>query len=134
MKGLAVAFRERGCDARPVTPAEVVLDSEGAIYRHIFARYVEPKSVLAQAFLGASRWTKESRVEEFLESWGYLGIFLGLVATGNGRSRLRLLTGRGPAPEPVPTHIELPEFLPTELNGAVDEGIVATRQRIAVSA
>jgi hypothetical protein len=72
MNGLAVAFRERGCDARPVTPAEIVLDGEGAIYRHIFARYVEAKSFLAQAFLDPARYAIWNRVDGWLETKGLL--------------------------------------------------------------
>jgi len=72
MEGLAVRFRERGCDARPVTPADVVLDGEGAIYRHIFARYVEPKSFLAQAFLDPARHGIWNRVDGWLETKGLL--------------------------------------------------------------
>jgi hypothetical protein len=72
MKGLAVAFLEQGCDARPVTPAEVVLDGEGAIYRHIFARYVEPKSFLAQAFLDPVRYAIWNRIDGWLETKGLL--------------------------------------------------------------
>ncbi|TMB29002.1 MAG: hypothetical protein E6J61_16475 [Deltaproteobacteria bacterium] len=72
MKGLAVRFGERGCDARPVTPTEVVLDGEGAIYRHIFARYVEPKSFLAQAFLDPVRYCIWNRVDGWLETKGLL--------------------------------------------------------------
>jgi hypothetical protein len=72
MKGLAVAFGERGCDARPVTPADVVLDGEGAIYRHIFARYVEPKSFLAQALLDPVRYAIWNRIDGWLETKGLL--------------------------------------------------------------
>ena len=72
MKGLASRFGERGCDARPVTPAEVVLDGEGAIYRHIFARHVEPKSFLARAFLDPVRFAIWNRVDGWLETKGLL--------------------------------------------------------------
>ena len=72
MNGLAAAFRERGCDARVVTPAEVVLDGEGAIYRHLFARYVEPKSFLARAFLDPDRYGIWNRVDGWLETKGLL--------------------------------------------------------------
>jgi len=72
MEGLAIRFREKGCEARPVTPEDVVLDGEGAIYRHIFARYVEPKSLLAQAFLDPARHGIWNRVDGWLETKGLL--------------------------------------------------------------
>jgi hypothetical protein len=72
MAGLASVFRERGCDARPVTPQEVALDGEGGIYRHIFARYVEPKSFLGQAFLDPVRYGIWNRVDGWLETKGLL--------------------------------------------------------------
>jgi hypothetical protein len=72
MQGLAARFRDRGCDATPVTPADLVLDGEGGIYRHIFARYVEPKSLLAQAFLDPARYGIWNRVDGWLETKGLL--------------------------------------------------------------
>jgi hypothetical protein len=69
---LARLFRERGCEARTVTPADVELDGKGAIYRHIFARYVEPRSPLGQAFLDPERYAIWNRVDGWLETKGVL--------------------------------------------------------------
>jgi hypothetical protein len=69
---LAGLFRARGCDARTATPDDVQIDPKGAIYRHIFARYVDPKSALGQAFLDPERYAIWNRVDGWLETKGLL--------------------------------------------------------------
>jgi hypothetical protein len=68
MDVLAKIFRERGCEARAVTPASVDLDGQGAIYRHIFARHAEPRSALGQALLDPKRFGIWNRVDGWLET------------------------------------------------------------------
>ena len=72
LDGLASLLRERGADARTCTPAEVVLDGDprGVIYRHLFARYVEPSSPLGQAFLEPAKHGIWNRVDGWLETKG----------------------------------------------------------------
>ena len=54
LRVLAAMLRERGVEARTCTPAEVALDGDPhrVIYRHLFARYVEPSCA---AGAGAAR-------------------------------------------------------------------------------
>jgi hypothetical protein len=66
---------QRGCaEARPCTPAEVVLDGapDRVLYRHLFARYVEPGTPLARAFLDPVRHGMWNRVDGWLETKGLL--------------------------------------------------------------
>jgi hypothetical protein len=66
---------QRGCaEARPCTPAEVVLDGapDRVLYRHLFARYVQPGSPLARAFLDPVRHAIWNRVDGWLETKGLL--------------------------------------------------------------
>jgi hypothetical protein len=70
---LARLLRERGCkEARTCTPAEVALDGarDRAMYRHLFARYVEPGTPLARAFLDPDRHGIWNRVDGWLETKG----------------------------------------------------------------
>lgn len=69
---LAELFRARGYEARTVTPADVSLDSDGVLYRHIFARYVSPDSALGRAFLDPVRHGMWNRVDGWLETKGLL--------------------------------------------------------------
>jgi len=69
---LAGMLRERGVEARACTPAGVVLDGDPrrVLYRHLFARYVEPSSPLGQAFLDPVRHGIWNRVDGWLETKG----------------------------------------------------------------
>jgi hypothetical protein len=69
---LAGMLRERGVEARTCTPADVVLDGDPrrVLYRHLFARYVEPSSPLGQAFLDPVRHGIWNRVDGWLETKG----------------------------------------------------------------
>src|SRR5437763_567691 len=53
LRVLAAMLRDRGVEARTCTPAEVSLDGDPhrVLYRHLFARYVEPSSALGLALL-----------------------------------------------------------------------------------
>lgn len=65
----------RGCaEARPCTPADVILDGapDRVLYRHLFARYVEPGSPLGRAFLDPVRHGMWNRVDGWLETKGLL--------------------------------------------------------------
>lgn len=66
---------ERGCAAaRPCTPAQVELDGapDRVLYRHLFARYVEPGTPLGRAFLDPVRHGMWNRVDGWLETKGLL--------------------------------------------------------------
>src|SRR5712692_2519421 len=66
---------QRGCaEARPCTPADVALDGapDRVLYRHLFARYVEPGTPLARAFLDPVRHGMWNRVDGWLETKGLL--------------------------------------------------------------
>jgi hypothetical protein len=72
LRELAKRLRERGIEARTVTPAQVVLDGDPrrVLYRHLFARYVEPSTPLGQAFLDPVRHGMWNRVDGWLETKG----------------------------------------------------------------
>ena len=72
LRALAALLRDRGVEARTCSPAEIVLDGDphGVIYRHLFARYVEPSSPLGQAFLDPERHGLWNRVDGWLETKG----------------------------------------------------------------
>jgi len=66
---------QRGCaEARTCTPADVVLDGapDRVLYRHLFARYVEPGTPLGRAFLDPVRHGMWNRVDGWLEIKGLL--------------------------------------------------------------
>jgi hypothetical protein len=68
---LSKSLLRRGCaEARTRTPDDVVLDGapDRVLYRHIFARYVEPGSPLGQAFLDPVRHAIWNRVDGWLET------------------------------------------------------------------
>src|SRR5438105_990881 len=72
---LARLFLERGCrEARTCTPVDMALDGapDRALYRHLFARQVEPGTPLAQAFLDPARHGMWNRVDGWLETKGLL--------------------------------------------------------------
>ena len=72
LRALAALLRDRGIDARTCTPADIALDGDphGVIYRHLFARYVDPSSPLGQAFLDPVRHGIWNRVDGWLETKG----------------------------------------------------------------
>ncbi|TMA16154.1 MAG: hypothetical protein E6J86_04040 [Deltaproteobacteria bacterium] len=72
LRALAALLQDRGIDARTRTPADIALDADphGVIYRHLFARYVEPSSPLGQAFLDPLRHGIWNRVDGWLETKG----------------------------------------------------------------
>ncbi|GAC1345180.1 MAG: hypothetical protein NVSMB23_20990 [Myxococcales bacterium] len=72
LESLAALLRVRGAQARTATPADVVLDSDPArvLYRHLFARHVEPGSALGRAFLDPVRHGMWNRVDGWLETKG----------------------------------------------------------------
>jgi hypothetical protein len=66
---------QRGCaEARTCTPADVALDGapDRVLYRHLFARYVEPGTPLGRAFLDPVRHGMWNRVDGWLETKGLL--------------------------------------------------------------
>src|SRR3954468_14725590 len=69
---LAALLRERGFEARTRSPADVVLDGDPhrVLYRHLFARYVEPGSALGRAFLDPRRHGIWNAVDGWLETKG----------------------------------------------------------------
>jgi len=72
LRALAAMLRERGIEARTCTPKDVTLDGDPqqVIYRHLFARYVEPASPLGRAFLDPERHGIWNRVDGWLETKG----------------------------------------------------------------
>ena len=72
LRALASMLRERGVDARTCTPADVVLDGDphGVLYRHLFARYVDPASPLGRAFLDPRKHGIWNAVDGWLETKG----------------------------------------------------------------
>jgi hypothetical protein len=72
LRALAAMLRERGIDARTCTPADVALDGDAhrVLYRHLFARYVDPKSPLGQAFLDPRKHGIWNPVDGWLETKG----------------------------------------------------------------
>jgi hypothetical protein len=69
---LRALFRERGIEARTVTPSEVILDGDPhrVLYRHLFARNVEPASALGRAYLDPKTHGIWNRVDGWLETKG----------------------------------------------------------------
>jgi len=72
LQGLVERLRARGASARTVTPDEVILDGDPrrAIYRHLFARYVDKESPLGRALLEPRRHAIWNRVNGWLETKG----------------------------------------------------------------
>jgi hypothetical protein len=85
LSALAALLRERKIEARTCTQADVVLDGDlhRVLYRHLFARYVEPSSLLGQAFLDPQKHGIWNRVDGWLETKG-LFAELSLRAGGAG--------------------------------------------------
>ena len=72
LAALAGMLRDRGIEARTCTPADVALDGDPhrVLYRHLFARYVEPQSELGRAFLDPRTHGIWNRVDGWLETKG----------------------------------------------------------------
>jgi hypothetical protein len=85
---LSKRLLRRGCaEARTCTPSDVVLDGapDRVLYRHLFARYAEPGTPLARAFLDPVRHAMWNRVDGWLETKA-------LVAEMSLRADLKSLT------------------------------------------
>jgi hypothetical protein len=68
---LSQRLLQRGCaEARTRTPDDVVLDGapDRVLYRHLFARYVEPRTPLGRALLDPVRHAIWNRVDAWLET------------------------------------------------------------------
>jgi hypothetical protein len=72
LAALAAMLRARGIEARTCTPADVSLDGDPhrVLYRHLFARYVEPGTPLGRAFLDPVKHGLWNRVDGWLETKG----------------------------------------------------------------
>jgi hypothetical protein len=72
LHALAAMLRDRGIDARTCTALTVSLDGDPhrVLYRHLFARYVEPSSPLGRAFLDPRTHGIWNRVDGWLETKG----------------------------------------------------------------
>jgi hypothetical protein len=72
LSALAALLRARGIEARTCTPADVSLDGapHRVLYRHLFARYVEPGTPLGRAFLDPLKHGMWNRVDGWLETKG----------------------------------------------------------------
>ena len=72
LAALAGMLRDRGIEARTCTPADVALDGDPhrVLYRHLFARFVEPRSELGRAFLDPHTHGIWNRVDGWLETKG----------------------------------------------------------------
>jgi hypothetical protein len=84
LAALAVQLRDRGIEARTCTPADVALDGDphGVLYRHLFARYVDPRSELGRAFLDPKKHGIWNPVDGWLET---KGLFAELSLQGEAR-------------------------------------------------
>ena len=69
---LVERLRARGVEARTCTPGDVALDGDPhrVLYRHLFARHVEPQTPLGRAFLDPLRHGMWNRVDGWLETKG----------------------------------------------------------------
>lgn len=72
LSALAELLRAQGIEARTCTPDDVALDGDPhrVLYRHLFARLVEPGSALGQAFLDPDKHGMWNRVDGWLETKG----------------------------------------------------------------
>ena len=72
LTALAGLLKDRGIEARTCTPKDVALDGDPhrVLYRHLFARYVDPASELGQAFLDPEKHGMWNRVDGWLETKG----------------------------------------------------------------
>ena len=85
LRALAAMLRERGIEARTCTPPEVALDGDPhrVLYRHLFARFVEPASPLGRAFLDPEKHGMWNRVDGWLETKGlFAELSLGAARAG----------------------------------------------------
>ena len=120
LRSLAAQLRERGAQARTVTPAEVILDGDPrrVIYRHLFARNVEPDSPLAAAFLDPARHGIWNRVDGWLE---VKGLFAELSLAARERRGLFTRDELNVLDACVPWTRLLDDTLDVELLGHADE-------------
>ena len=72
LTALVERLRARGVEARTCTPQDVALDGDPhrVLYRHLFARNVEPQTPLGRAFLDPVRHGMWNRVDGWLETKG----------------------------------------------------------------
>ena len=85
LRALAAMLREREIEARTCTPADVTLDGDPhrVLYRHLFARSVDPTSPLGRAFLDPERHGMWNRVDGWLETKGlFAELSLGAASAG----------------------------------------------------
>jgi hypothetical protein len=85
LRALAAMLREREIEARTCTPADVALDGDPhrVLYRHLFARSVDPASPLGRAFLDPERHGMWNRVDGWLETKGlFAELSLGAASAG----------------------------------------------------
>jgi len=85
LRALAAMLRERGIEARTCTPTEVALDGDPhrVLYRHLFARFVDPASPLGRAFLDPEKHGMWNRVDGWLETKGlFAELSLGAARAG----------------------------------------------------
>lgn len=75
LQNLALLARARGVDAKTVTPETINLDGDTkrALYRHLFARYVDKDSALGKAMLEPRKHAMWNRVNGWLETKGLVG-------------------------------------------------------------
>ncbi|HYY52809.1 MAG TPA: hypothetical protein VE755_08055 [Myxococcales bacterium] len=100
LRALASMLRERGLEARTCTPADVALDGDPhrVLYRHLFARYVDPASPLGRAFLDPRKHGIWNAVDGWLET---KGLFAELSLQAD-RARFLTEEERGAVAELVP--------------------------------
>src|SRR5919204_2869788 len=100
LRALASMLRERGIEARTCTPADVALDGDPhrVLYRHLFARYVDPASPLGRAFLDPRKHGIWNAVDGWLET---KGLFAELSLQAD-RARFLTEEERGAVAELVP--------------------------------
>ena len=85
LRALSAMLRERGIEARTCAPADVALDGDPhrVLYRHLFARSVEPASPLGRAFLDPEKHGMWNRVDGWLETKGlFAELSLGAARAG----------------------------------------------------
>ena len=85
LRALAAMLRERGIEARTCTPADAALDGDPhrVLYRHLFARSVDPASPLGRAFLDPEKHGMWNRVDGWLETKGlFAELSLGAARAG----------------------------------------------------
>ncbi len=94
LQGLVQRLGARGVHAKTVTPKTIVLDGapHRVLYRHLFARYVEPGTELGAALLDPHKHGMWNRVNGWLETKGLLAELSAHVDSCAGAGRSPLLT------------------------------------------